>query len=104
MSRPQSSARGHFTATDSRAKRKCTYCESIFHDEKQCPEKVYYHDEYQDEENYYNITLFESNLVTEQDFRVFVAEASVSAVLDSGATATVAGESWVQNYIVGLSS
>ena len=47
--------------------------------------------------------LYQSNLVTPEQYSVFVAESSASAILDSGASATVAGVTWLETYFNGLS-
>ena len=57
-----------------------------------------------DEEPCYSITLYQSILLTEKDFNILVSEAAVSAILDSGASATVAGREWVESYVNGLPS
>ena len=90
-------------------KMKCYICESIMHLAKDCPDKIYFQEqnfcqeeEYEEEEH--NIVLYQSNLVTEQEFKIFVAEASVSAILDSGASANAAGKVWFDNYLASLST
>ena len=100
---PRQAGRGNFqfkgpSNTDFRARKKCSICESTYHDAAHCPEKTYYYEEYPEESEQYHITLYESNLITQQDFNVFVAEASTSAILDSGATATVVGECWLNSF------
>ena len=40
--------------------------------------------------------------MTKRDFNIFIAEASVAAILDSGASANVAGEKWINSYLCGL--
>ena len=90
---------------DSKGNRtKCLICESIYHYANKCPEKVYHaEEEVLKTEEYHNVVLYQSNLITKEEFRVLVAESTVSAILDSGASATVAGRVWVENYIQGLS-
>ena len=81
---------------------RCEFCESVFHTTHECPEKIYYQEEDYEEAPSYDIVLYQSNLVTDEDYRVFVAEASISAILDSGASSSVAGKKWLQSYIAGL--
>ena len=88
---------------------KCNICESIMHLARDCPDKIYFQEqdfgqEEELEEEEHNIVLYQSNLVTEQEFKTFVAEASVSAILDSGASANVAGKVWFTNYLASLST
>ena len=65
-----------------------------------CPDGQYFtevlpeHDmsiEYTDDDPH-QVTLFQSNLVTGDCMKIFVAESMCSAILDSGATATVSGK------------
>ena len=81
---------------------KCNFCESIFHYTAGCPEKVYFSTEDDDDDKDIEIALYQSNLITEKDYHIFVAEASASAILDSGASATVAGKIWFDTYREGL--
>ena len=50
---------------------RCNICESVFHYAKECPERVYYQEE-EDEEGYdedtFDIVLYQSNLVTPMDY------------------------------------
>ena len=88
---------------DMKRRVRCEFCESICHNTRDCPEKAYYleqDEEYEDEQNY-DIVLYQSNLITDEDFKIFVAEASVSAILDSGASSSVTGKKWLQGYIEG---
>ena len=88
------------TSYNSRSGRyRCSYCQSIYHAIEQCPDKEY---EYQEEESQHDIVLYESQLVTDHDFSIFVAESSTSAILDCGASATVAGRIWFEGYYDGL--
>lgn len=82
---------------------KCSYCESIFHQIYNCPDKVYFTTEQEDEETNYDVVLYQSNLLTEKEFQIFVSESATSAILDSGASATVAGKVWFESYLEGLS-
>ena len=52
----------------------------------------------------FDIVLYQSNLLTDTDFKVFVSESLTSAILDSGASATVAGKTWFDSYYEGLST
>lgn len=83
------------------SKRKCEICESTYHQTFRCPEKIYYNEE--DGEENHEVVLYQSNLILEEDYKVFVAESSISAILDCGASSTVAGKDWFQSYIEGLS-
>ena len=47
------------------------------------------------EDDCYQVTLHQSNLLTESCMKVFVAEAISSAILNSGATSTVARKDWM---------
>ena len=86
-------------------KTKCSYCQSIFHYFSTCPERTYYAEEqdHEEEQEQHDIVLYQSGLITEEDFVIFVAESSAAAILDSGASATVAGRVWLESYIDGLS-
>ena len=86
---------------------RCDICDSINHWASTCPDAVYYQQEQQnsssDEENSHQVTLFQSSLVTDDQLKVFVSETLNTAVLDSGATANVAGKTWIDCYIGSLS-
>ena len=76
---------------------RCRCCESIRHLVKDCP------DSYQNQEkgiNFVKTTLFTGNQGTEM--QVLFNECLYSAVLDSGCSATVAGEDWLKNYLDSL--
>ena len=91
------------TATDRKPKRlRCAVCESVFHLANQCPDKTYYCEE-QDEASDFDVVLYQSNLISADQFNAFLVEASNSAVLDSGASATVAGKAWFESYCGGMS-
>ena len=92
----------NFSASDKSRRFKCNYCQSIFHPTHECPEKIYFNQDGEVEENH-DIILYQSNLLTPQSFNVFVAQASNAAILDCGASATVAGKDWFQSYVDGLS-
>ena len=80
---------------------RCSFCQSICHQTYDCPDKIYFNTEEEDCENH-DIVLYESNLLTDEEYCTFVAESTMSAILDSGATANVAGESWFNAYYEGL--
>ena len=88
--------------TSERRKLRCNICESTYHLSYNCPEKRVYAAEEVDDEGGYDVVLYQSNLITEQDFKIFVVEASTSGILDSGASANVAGVAWVDSYVEGL--
>ena len=79
---------------------RCSICESIYHKSYECPDKIYFAEE---EDIDYDVVLYQSNLLTESQYNVFVAESSASAILDSGASATVTGKIWLESYCQGLS-
>ena len=87
---------------------RCVICESVNHWASNCPDKVYYsEDQVEDsaeEEPSHQVTLFQSNLITNSQMKVFVSETLNTAVLDSGATANVAGQTWINCYIDSLSN
>ena len=80
---------------------KCSICESIFHYTGACPEKIYFSVE-EEKDEHHDIVLYQSNLLTDEEYNVFVAEASVAAILDSGASASVTGKIWFESYLEGL--
>ena len=84
---------------------RCVICDSFNHWASNCPDKVYYNEQVSsdDDEESHQITLFQSNLITNVQMKCFVAETFNTAVLDSGATANVAGKTWVECYINSLS-
>ena len=67
---------------------KCKICESILHYARDCPHRRPIEDK---------ITLFVGP--KQEDLCLFTSEARNSAVLDSGCTASVAGQSWVDCYL-----
>ena len=81
---------------------KCSICESINHWASACPDGQYFTETFEefDEEvtENHQVTLFESNLITENCMKIFVAESACSAILDSGATSTVSGKAWIEGY------
>ena len=81
-------------------RKRCSTCESTYHQVQDCPEKVY-HCEY-DDDTQHDIVLYQSNLITDNEFKAFVAESANSAILDCGATATVTGKVWFDSYLEGL--
>jgi len=68
-----------------------------------CPDRIYlgessiYAEEEPDEGNHH-ITLFESNLITEAHMKMFMSENFSCAILDCGASASVAGKIWMDCY------
>ena len=70
---------------------KCNICESINHLAPKCPDRNYSNDTY-------NITLYQSNLNSENCFKRFTGESFGAAVLDSGASKTVCGKTWIKCY------
>ena len=81
---------------------KCSICESINHWAAACPDGQYFTETFDEEsgdgnENH-QVTLFESNLITDASMQIFVVESACAAILDSGATATVAGKKWIEMY------
>ena len=84
---------------------KCSICDSINHYASKCPDSTYFVAEDQEmmvEDH--DVILFQSNLITQQDFGIFVAESATSAILDCGASATVVGKVWLDSYLNGLPS
>ena len=82
-------------------KKRCNICESTYHLSYNCPEKIYFNAE--EDDNDYDVVLYQSNLITDNDFRTFIVESTTSAILDSGASANVAGVDWFETYVDGLS-
>ena len=86
----------------------CSICDSINHWAVNCPDAMYYSQmtnedfEKSDEENY-EVTLYQSNMITDEQVKIFVAESLNSAILDSGATSSVAGRVWLECYLGSLS-
>ena len=86
---------------------RCDICDSINHWASNCPDAVYYQDcsESSDDssEDAHQITLFQSNLVMNDQFNIFLSETLNTAVLDSGAPTNVAGKTWTKCYLNSLS-
>lgn len=94
--------RSSLNSLDKRGNRlRCAVCESIYHYSGSCPEKAYFNTTEQ-EQGDHDIILYQSNLLTSKEYKTFVAEASVAAILDSGASASVAGKVWLEGYVEGL--
>ena len=53
-------------------------------------------------EIHHHETLFQSNLIDQDCMKIFVSESISAAVLDSAATSTVAGKTWMDCYIDSL--
>ena len=85
-------------------KLRCNICESINHLSYNCPDRNVYTAEEVPFDVGYDIVLYQSNLITEDDFKTFVVQSATSAILDSGASVNVAGKVWFNSYISGLSS
>ena len=76
---------------------RCTICESIFHWATVLP-----HREAGAGGIHHHVTLFQSNLIDQDCMKIFVSELLSTAVLDSAATSTVAGKTWMDCYIDSL--
>lgn len=87
---------------------KCSICESINHWAYNCPDANTYMCEsiqelnVEDTYDEQQVTLFQSNLISENSIKTFVSESFSCAILDSGATSTVAGKVWVECFVDGL--
>ena len=85
---------------------RCAICGSVNHWAVSCPDVQYFQETsgetYEDYEH--QVTLYQSHLLTDESMKIFVAESFSCAILDSGATATVAGETWMNCYIDSLPS
>ena len=73
----------------------CHICENIYHIAQNCPEK--YDTLYAQE-----VVLYQSYFDHPEQLRTLVSESWKAAVLDSGATNTVAGEVWYNCYVTNL--
>ena len=80
---------------------KCSVCASINHWAAACPDGQYFTEDFEVEEYEadHEVTLFQSNLITEDCLKIFVAESIGSAILDSGASSTVSGKNWMDIYL-----
>ena len=56
-------------------KMRCRVCESVMHRAAECPDRAYY-TECQDNESDFEVVLYQSNLLTDKQYNVFVAESS----------------------------
>ena len=83
---------------------RCHICESTMHLSYNCPHKKTYVTECEEEDEDYTVVLYQSNLITEEDYKTFVVESASSAILDSGASGNVAGLVWFESYVDGLSN
>ena len=74
---------------------RCYTCESIYHMAQNCPEKrdIYFTQE---------VVLFQSDFDHPSALKILVSDSWNSAVLDSGATNTVAGETWFNCFLSSL--
>ena len=77
---------------------RCSICESIFHWATAYPYRKAGAGEI-----HHHVTLFQSNLIDQDCTKVFVSESLSTAVLDSVATSTVDGKTWMDCYIDSLS-
>ena len=66
---------------------RCKVCQSTFRRAKDCPNK-----------NATEVTLYQSILHTEEALQQFTGEAFCAAILDSGASKTVCGKTWLRCY------
>ena len=84
---------------------KCSVCSSVNHWAASCPDGQYYSEVCEEEyvDPNHEVTLYQSNLITEDCMKVFVAESIGCAILDSGATSTVSGKKWMDIYCNSLS-
>ena len=91
----QSRSRGRNPITRNGTQTKCRICQSINHWEKDCPDKKV---------NDVSFMLNEIVLHTNNDIvlKTFVSETWCSAVLDSGATNTVCGQTWFDEFCSSL--
>ena len=88
------SKRGRNPSNENGYTSKCVICESINHWAANCPDVLFSQDCSPDNsfDDYdHHVTLFQSNLISEESIKVFVSESLSAAILDSGATATVSG-------------
>ena len=86
---------------------RCSVCDSINHWAVNCPDAIYYGESVgaENEKDYddnHEVTLYQSNMVTDEQMKTFVAESFNSAILDSGATTSVAGRLWYRCYVDAL--
>lgn len=83
---------------------KCSICQSIFHWVRDCKEKVEIRDQPQQQHQpEFQVQLLCTKELHKCYIEKFVGETLNSAVLDSGCTKTVCGETWLQCYLEGLS-
>ena len=88
------SKRGRNLSNENGYTSKCVICESINHWAANCPDVLFSQDCSPDnsfDDCDHHVTLFQSNLISEESIKVFVSESFSAAILDSGATATVSG-------------
>ena len=73
---------------------RCRICESINHWEDDCPDNPYGKSKGSTEE----VVLYQSVLHTQEFKQQFTGETSSAAALDSGATSSVRGKTWIDCY------
>ena len=79
---------------------KCSVCQSIYHWYKECPHKINDADGNQVKSSLFSKEVYNCYCYINK----FVGETFNHAVLDSGCTKTVCGESWLNNYIDTISA
>ena len=93
-----------YGAPGEKRKLRCNICESTMHLSYGCPHKrAYVAEEGAEPEDDYTVVLYQSKLITDEEYKAFVVESSTSAILDSGASGNVAGLTWFNSYVSGLS-
>ena len=73
---------------------RCRICESINHWERDCPDQ----DLTKKRDSSEDVTLFQSVLHSQESLKQFTGEALSAAILDSGASKTVCGKTWMNCY------
>ena len=76
---------------------RCIICESVYHFAQNCPEARNQNTFFSQE-----VVLFQADYDHPAKLKNLVSESRNSAILDSGATNTVTGESWMNTYIESL--
>ena len=77
---------------------KCSVCESINHWAQNCPDREPEHNTYVINE----VVLHQSDIESTQELKHLMAETWSSALLDCGASKTVCGKEWLNQYINNL--
>ena len=105
MSRPK---RGKNPLNDRGVVSRCQICDSMNHWAANCPDATYYTEEYDaynewdDGNAEHHVTLYQAAFIGEYSMKTFVAESMSAAILDSGASSTVCGKTWMECYVDGL--